>query len=161
MDQTLWVLHRLGQARHQVRRFGPHGGLKRRHHHCWRQREHAIWRHRGKVAIVLGKLAQWRSLSAVELYEHPLVGVCHRPSLWNTYQATAAIDLPLFNQLTRSLTRLAANSEDGAMRARRMRDPPFFGVPVRTATEDWIILWSPADDDACPQIWYIGHDPTA
>lgn len=84
---------------------------------------------------------------------------------WDRYVATESADLPLYRALNRILILLAQSGNSPELRARRLQGsaapaPALWAVPVRTANADWLVLWNRADD-GCPQVHYVGPDPTA
>ena len=63
----------------------------------------------------------------------------------------------LWARINDGLDEIEANPASPQVRVRRYRDPPVWGVPVRWASDDWLILW--AETERGPLILYIGEDP--
>ena len=64
--------------------------------------------------------------------------------------------LQLYDRISDVLDAIEDDPADPAVRRRRYRSPPVWGIPVHGSGEDWLVLWS--ETERGPLVHYIGED---
>lgn len=114
--------------------------------------------------MILAQLASWPNDTVVRL-PMEIVELAWADEAWESYLATESTDPALYQSLSRVLVLLGRSERiEPELWARRLQGPALgvpalWAVPVRTRDADWLVLWDQAED-GCPQVHYIGPDPT-